>query len=219
MITINCIVCGKKINVSPSHPKKFCSLICRKKARTEIYNPKTGKRSARIAKLTFNCKFCGREYHPFRKSLGYCSRICWHQRNSLEKTKQCIKCKKILPKRNFWFRSNRRFGARMSECKKCQSERAKKWREKNPNEAKNREIQRSYGISLKDYLEMKEKQQLLCAICKKKEILVIDHNHKNGIVRGLLCQSCNHLLGNAKEDISILKKAILYLNEQKISKM
>lgn len=56
-----------------------------------------------------------------------------------------------------------------------------------------------------------------CAICGKKETeskkLVVDHNHKTGKVRGLLCHSCNTALGLVKEDIEILKKMIKYIEE------
>jgi len=41
--------------------------------------------------------------------------------------------------------------------------------------------------------------------------LCIDHDHNTGIVRGLLCDKCNHLLGNATDSIKILLGAIKYL--------
>ena len=41
--------------------------------------------------------------------------------------------------------------------------------------------------------------------------LCIDHNHVTGKVRGILCKSCNLLIGNAKDNVDILKSAIVYL--------
>jgi hypothetical protein len=59
-------------------------------------------------------------------------------------------------------------------------------------------------------------QNDVCKICKgpgdgKKGNLAVDHNHKTGAVRGLLCNSCNVALGNAKESIEILQSMIKYL--------
>ena len=42
----------------------------------------------------------------------------------------------------------------------------------------------------------------------------IDHCHKTGAVRGLLCGYCNNLLGRCKDDVSILESAVRYLNER-----
>ena len=54
-----------------------------------------------------------------------------------------------------------------------------------------------------------------CAICgeRKDKTLVVDHNHKTGEVRGLLCGHCNHVLGFAKDNINILNKMIDYLTK------
>lgn len=55
-----------------------------------------------------------------------------------------------------------------------------------------------------------------CKICgihqsSLKENLTVDHDHSTGKVRGLLCRKCNLLLGNAKDEPSILQRAIVYL--------
>ncbi|MGW2542136.1 endonuclease domain-containing protein [Kitasatospora sp. NPDC001574] len=41
-------------------------------------------------------------------------------------------------------------------------------------------------------------QRFLCAICGRKRMLVLDHDHKSGLVRAWLCESCNRGEGNAK---------------------
>ncbi len=51
-----------------------------------------------------------------------------------------------------------------------------------------------------------------CMICGSEEKLVVDHNHKNNIVRGLLCNHCNRGIGHFRDDPNILIKAITYLN-------
>lgn len=75
----------------------------------------------------------------------------------------------------------------------------------------------TYGINGKAYKELYAKQGKACAICKKpgdptKRLpLAVDHCHKTGIVRGLLCQKCNTGLGQFNDDPDILFEAVEYL--------
>lgn len=82
---------------------------------------------------------------------------------------------------------------------------------------KDRHIQNIYGISLNEYHQLLESQKGVCAICKSVcssgRRLAIDHCHKTNRIRGLLCGHCNQSLGKFKEDITILKQAILYLEK------
>ena len=69
-----------------------------------------------------------------------------------------------------------------------------------------------------------EKQKPMCKICgktvhkapenskDKQNQAVIDHDHKTGKLRGLLCHQCNVGIGNFKDDVNILMNAILYLS-------
>jgi hypothetical protein len=64
---------------------------------------------------------------------------------------------------------------------------------------------------------MKISQEHKCVICKEKlqfgHLSAIDHCHKTGKVRGILCRSCNLLLGHAKDSIETLKSAQEYLKK------
>lgn len=80
------------------------------------------------------------------------------------------------------------------------------------------DLKRKFGISLNDYNEMLHRQGGACAICRSKNVgrsdgikFAVDHDHNTGKIRGLLCKSCNTLLGNAKESIETLKAAKAYL--------
>ena len=78
-------------------------------------------------------------------------------------------------------------------------------------------IIKKYGITLKEYTKLFNKQKGKCPICGKhqnelKQSLCIDHDHKTNNVRGLLCSKCNLILGNANENVQVLADAINYLN-------
>lgn len=86
-------------------------------------------------------------------------------------------------------------------------------------------IHRNYGISLEDYKDLYIRQEGKCAICGSKGFtlkksqkvpLVIDHNHKTGEVRGLLCPNCNRALGLLKDDEFSIKNTIKYLQQKPI---
>ena|SRR3990167_856097 len=88
------------------------------------------------------------------------------------------------------------------------------WQRKNPERLKNQRLLRNYGFSMKKYNALLEEQKGLCAVCfslPNKRRLAVDHNHKNGKVRGLLCYNCNIGIGFFKEDILVLENAINYL--------
>lgn len=75
-------------------------------------------------------------------------------------------------------------------------------------------IKKLYGLTLEQYNDMLVNQVGVCAICKEKPAdrrLSVDHNHKTGKVRGLLCRNCNTALGGFKDSVLILKSAIEYL--------
>ena len=57
-----------------------------------------------------------------------------------------------------------------------------------------------------------------CAICATVatcETLHLDHCHQTGKVRGLLCRSCNHMLGNARDDARLLRMAAEYVDRHR----
>jgi len=79
-----------------------------------------------------------------------------------------------------------------------------------------------------DFVTMLRIQDSRCLICgPNSEVLsltqkshggppgpVIDHDHSSGKVRGLLCGCCNLMLGQARDDISKLSRALLYLQHK-----
>ncbi|MCR4285084.1 MAG: endonuclease VII domain-containing protein [archaeon] len=115
---------------------------------------------------------------------------------------------KDLEKRKEWVKRHR------ESINKTQ----RKYVEKNKDKIRERNIKRSYDITLEDYNELFFNQHGCCAICGTHQIdfkrqLFLDHCHTTGKIRGLLCQHCNFILGQAKDSIIILQKAINYLNK------
>ena len=102
-------------------------------------------------------------------------------------------------------------------------ERKKAMREyylKNKEMWRDKGLQKRYGITLNEYNTMLKKQNNCCFICKEhkskqKKHLNVDHNHKTGKVRALLCTTCNTSLGLIKENISVAKTMIKYIESDK----
>lgn len=74
----------------------------------------------------------------------------------------------------------------------------------------------NFGITQDEFEAMIKVQKNRCAICKEVfwHTPHVDHCHKTGYIRKLLCRQCNHLLGNAKDKIKILQLAIDYLKRR-----
>ena len=74
---------------------------------------------------------------------------------------------------------------------------------------------KKYGITEDDYIRMIKKQSSRCKICDSEDWGFrgphIDHNHKTGKVRGILCQRCNLVLGIICEDQQIAIKMAQYI--------
>lgn len=76
-------------------------------------------------------------------------------------------------------------------------------------------IQRTYGITGADYDRLKEAQGGVCAICQRAtgatRRLSVDHDHKTGVVRGILCRPCNSMIGDARDRPEFFDRAAQYL--------
>ena len=95
-------------------------------------------------------------------------------------------------------------------CKSCKKEKDALKRDVR----RDQHLARRYNISTEVYDHMYSKQNGCCNICRKNFTqLCVDHCHKTGNVRGLLCQTCNKGLGLLMDDVSYLTNAIAYLNE------
>ena len=137
----------------------------------------------------------------------------------------CGHCKGFLSWESFNVNKNGLNG-RKSICRVCTqiaSNKLLKSRKENAPEflkLRNRKkgLKSNYGMSLDCYHSMAVLQENKCAICNKEpdKPLFVDHCHKTGKIRDLLCQHCNTLLGMSFEDEKILMSAARYLDKHKI---
>lgn len=112
-------------------------------------------------------------------------------------------------------------------------ERARRWQKDNPErhrenqrlrrerpDVKARErdghLRRKFRMTTEDYLAMLDAQGGGCAVCGREprqgHALHVDHDHRKGVVRGLLCFSCNSALGNLHEDRDRMAALATYLD-------
>ena len=81
-------------------------------------------------------------------------------------------------------------------------------------ERRDRHLRRAYGISIEEYERLFTSQRGRCAICGCRpdtRPLEVDHDHKTGRIRGLLCRECNLALGKLGDNVKTLKKAVEYM--------
>jgi len=140
----------------------------------------------------------------------------------------------LYDEKNTAFDSN---GSR--RCRKCAMQRNNRWRENNPEKVlgirrraarkvlewrrtnhnrclaigyKSR-LKRQYGMTIEDLDVLLETQEYRCKICKREVRLHVDHDHKSGKVRGLLCGSCNRAIGLLQDSVDVVRNAVAYLEE------
>jgi len=141
-------------------------------------------------------------------------------------TPACKECRRIQRQRR---ESKHKISADSKECKRCGlSKKAKFFLANKSNKdglngwckdcTKDSMLLKKYNISHEDYFTILEKQNHKCAICSTYEplgptgVFVVDHDHKTGKVRGLLCNHCNTGLGKLGDTVESLTKAIRYLS-------
>lgn len=140
--------------------------------------------------------------------------------------RQCNTCEQWFPStaEHFHRLKNRLQG----KCKDCANEYCKGWRRANIERDaynKRRVKYAKYGLTPESYDAMVSKQGGVCAICMEPEQrvnngtlqeLTIDHCHKTGEVRGLLCRKCNVALGGFGDSEEGLLAAIAYLRKHRL---
>ena len=134
-------------------------------------------------------------------------------------TGQCKNCNNIL--RKAYFKAYRKTPEAKTKHNKRQREYY--YRKKNKEEIKEKEVTtwkeisllQKYDMTLDHWNMLYKRQKGRCAICKAipERGLCVDHNHKTGHNRGLLCHNCNAGIGFLQDSPKILKSALAYLSK------
>ena len=141
-------------------------------------------------------------------------------------SKRCSKCRVVKPLTEFTkdASGHSRDGLKY-HCKRCAIEYTNNWKRNNPVTRKlsNRKtkVKLKYGATPETIRLMLEAQNFTCAVCpapisfsatSKKQKPHIDHCHDTGVVRGLLCLTCNTGLGMFQDSRQLLLAAMNYLD-------
>ena len=135
------------------------------------------------------------------------------QADSIRKPPKCRSCGETDIVKFYVDKDGNRTNSVCRECHKAQCK--TRWHARTPVEKQATRMLTMYGITPEQYKQMHEDQQGKCKICnttpKTKRGLHVDHCHKTGKVRALLCSGCNTALGSFKDDPNLLMNAIEYL--------
>lgn len=116
----------------------------------------------------------------------------------------CAICGKVKSLDDFPKSRKKRNGQpRYAYCKQCHSA-----------YQRGQALKRNYNITVGEYESMLLSQNGLCAICghpPKTKRLAVDHDHKTGLIRGLLCAFCNRAIGMFRDDVNKFETVVTYL--------
>lgn len=216
---------GRPLRKKPPAYRDAAGKIC---PRCSIYKPWDGY---------YVCKSAGDGRKPYCKTcMSEISRARWQERgaelSAIDKArcaatplmtpdpdilKRCAACRVEKPQTEFNPRRGRGDGFE-ARCKSCKKAAHAVWLQENPDYWRRNKLQRHYGLTPEQYDALLERQGGRCAICvgegpgrKGSDFFAVDHDHDTGMIRGLLCSTCNMGLGSFKDDPTRLSKAIEYL--------
>ncbi len=94
-------------------------------------------------------------------------------------------------------------------------------KQKYKDTARSNRLRISFSMSVDDYEAMYKAQKGACGLCEKQHMggrrLAVDHDHKTGKIRALLCGNCNRGIGYLGDDAALLRKAADYLDSHKFT--
>lgn len=170
----------------------------------------------RISKARF-CKYCGRPAllaHYYKNFKGKGRYRCNVYRKTCGR-KECVDKKyetSVYPSR---ICINRKTTARCQSCGEefLMSGFRQKWCKKcNPDNNVYGNILHKYNIGKPDYDLLVKLHNGKCWICNESPAVIVDHCHKTGRIRGLLCVRCNVAIGYL-EDAVLVEKGLMYLRQ------
>ncbi|MFE2065661.1 endonuclease VII domain-containing protein [Streptomyces sp. NPDC059467] len=147
--------------------------------------------------LQVNCRECAATYHRERqlaKGLNVRPKL-----DVPEGHKLCLKCGEVKPWSE-WHRNATASDGLSTRCKACRAA-----------EGRAGHLKRNYGLTEAERDAMIAAQYGMCAICLDAPPVHVDHCHKTGRVRGVLCFNCNSAIGKLRDKPDAARRAAAYL--------
>lgn len=132
---------------------------------------------------------------------------------TIDGMRPCRTCGGVFPVSSF---HTYKRGGHHSDCKACSGRLSAESRKRNFKKHSSVSAVRhamSYGLTKEEALRVVENREGKCPICGIVRRLVIDHDHRSGLVRGVICGKCNSVLGMANDCIQTLLSAAEYLRK------
>lgn len=116
--------------------------------------------------------------------------------------KRCRCCGELRP--------SERYEPRRATCRDCNNARA---RARGPRPySREQWLKQKYGITVDDFESLLAVQRNRCALGHPfRGKVVVDHDHRTGVVRGLLCERCNLGIGHLLDSPALCRRARTYL--------
>ncbi|MFK0283434.1 endonuclease VII domain-containing protein [Streptomyces sp. NPDC090499] len=147
--------------------------------------------------LQHHCRDCSSDYHRARQeSLG---RKVRPKVDVPEGHKLCLKCGEVKPWSE-WHRNATASDGLSTRCKSCRAV-----------EGRAGHLKRNYNLTEAERDAMVASQYGICAICLSAPPVHVDHCHKTGRVRGVLCFNCNSAIGKLRDKPDAARRAAAYL--------
>jgi hypothetical protein len=184
---------------------KVCPQCSRTLPRSEFHS-----NVRRLDGLAFYCRQCAAERsEASRRKRG----IKPKKQSALpvpDGSKWCPDCGVIKPLAEF-ARTKGKGSGYHSYCLLCHTARGVESKNRLYGGTREYHLQHRYGIGQAGFVELLAEQGGVCAICRAPDPQHVDHDHRTGWVRGILCFNCNGGLGQFRDNPEYLASAITYL--------
>jgi len=114
------------------------------------------------------------------------------------KEKKCNQCG-VVKKAKYFHRNGGKRTGLCEDCKVCRNKKI---------------VEKRYNLEEGQLEQMKKDVDYKCELCNNETSLAVDHCHKSGKVRGMLCAKCNTGIGQLNDDIELMKRAIKYIKDR-----
>lgn len=179
-----CRVCSNVITAP--RRRTLCSDECGRRAQLERHYIAMGDT---VVGTLAVCETCDQEFYRSRSSARFCKR------------EECVKFRQQL-RWEKW--------AEQDHSREMRNEYQRRYRKKTHYHRK-WEVKSRYGLEWEEYLALLDEYAHKCALCGESDDICVDHCHRTGKVRGILCRKHNAAIGQLGDDADSMLAAYNYL--------